>query len=43
MNNKLLINFDLSALNNMIRRAVALNPNFSRRPGYLIRPDEDHT
>ncbi len=43
MSEKFLINFDFDVLSNMIRRAFSLNPNFSRRPSYIIRPDEDHT
>lgn len=41
--NKLLINFDFNLLSSLIRRAFSLNPNFSKRPSYIIRPNEDNT
>lgn len=43
MGDKLLIDFDMNAVIDMVRHAFALNPNFSKRPNYLLRPNQDGT
>lgn len=38
---KLLIDFDVEAVHGMVRQAFTLNPNFSKRPNYLLQPSDD--
>ena len=38
---KLLIDFDIDVVHDMVRQAFALNPNFSKRPNYLLQPGDD--